>query len=537
MGEDSRQTSAMSLFRPWYLVVMLGLAAVLPYLPGINAPFIFDDMPNIVNNPAILSFEPGLFLTDAGAFSAKTGNWPYRPLTVTVNSLLTMSFGYTAAAWHVLQIVLHLFNTVLVLMIAARGFRLGRAAFLPAYIFAVAPLQTQAVLYASATGVVLSCFFALTAVLAMVYLADRKDAALAPLVVLCAAAAFISYEGSLALVLWLPLVLVGGDHRLRQRKLLAVMAVVFLVALLFMAARVWFSPGDFLSGHSEIRPAYSGLEQVITGLQLPWIMAALLLFPKALNFFHHPALPAGFVSASSIITVLATLFIFGLIVWLRRHRPFVTGMGWYLAALLPAALVSLNLPWAEHRSYLALPGLLAALGYAVAGIGGRGNSIRRYLQVGLLILIVGALAMNTALRARTWTSPVSLLKDAIEKSPGYYVPWHLLASRYLESDECEKSLRLESRALSLKPDFADGYNTIVQCYLEQDKQGKALKAAERAVKLEPDNPLYQRNLAVVLIQSGLHERARSTLKELIHSLPPYHPVRRMAERDLARIKN
>lgn len=297
MGEDSEQTPAISFFRPWYLVVILALAAVLPYLPGINAPFIFDDVPNIVDNPAILSFEPARFLTDAGAFSAKPGNWPYRPLTVTVNSLLTISLGYNAAAWHVLQIVLHLFNTLLVLMIAARGFRLGRGVFLPAYIFAMAPLQTQAVLYASAMGGVLSCFFALAAVLAMIYLSDRKDAALAPLVVLCSAAAFLSYEGSLALVLWLPLILVCGGRSLRQRKPLAVTAVVFLVALLFMAARAGFSPGEFLSGHSEIRPAYSTFEQVITGLQLPWIMAALLLFPKALNFFHHPAVPAGFVSA------------------------------------------------------------------------------------------------------------------------------------------------------------------------------------------------------------------------------------------------
>jgi|GEM_PF-6885145 len=537
MGEDNGQTSALALFRPWYLVVLLLLAAIVPYLPGMKGPFLFDDVHNIKENAAVYSFEPGRFFADPTTFSAKTGNWPYRPLTVTVNSILAVADADSALAWHIVALALHLFSTFLVFLLCVRGFRLGKTAFVPAFIFAAAPLQTQAVLYVSALGVVLSCFFSLSAVWFFICLSDRQDksAVFATLVVLFSIVAFFSYEGSLALLVWLPLALYGGNRPIISKKTVVVFVGVFFCAVLYLALRAGFAPGEMFSGHRDIRPEYSAFEQVMNGLELPWVMAGILLFPKGLNFFHHPAPPSSIFSASAIMIFAATVLVFVFLFMTRKRRPLAAGTAWYLAALLPAALVSLNLPWSEHRAYLALPGLAIALGYAFTRLLENLGPLRRRGAYLLIVLMFFCFALFTVLRADAWTSEAKIMKDAVKKSPRYDVPWHILASRYQGQGDCARAIRLEQRAVSVNPDFADAYNTMASCYLVEGQLKKARQAAGKALELDRHNPMYKRNLAVVLIYTGEKNRAERMLRELVESLPRHDYVRRLAERDLAGI--
>lgn len=129
------------------------------------------------------------------------------------------------------------------------------------------------------------------------------------------------------------------------------------------------------------------------------------------------------------------------------------------------------------------------------------------------------------------------MKDAIQKSPRYYVPLHLLADHYRKQGECEKALPLSKRAVHLNPEFADAHNTMAHCLLKEGRTDEAKRAAQRAHNLDRDNPMYKRNLAVSLIAEGELKRAKSLLVELIESLPRHHYVRRLAERDLRRIRD
>ena len=84
------------------------------------------------------------------------------------------------------------------------------------------------------------------------------------------------------------------------------------------------------------------------------------------------------------------------------------GLAWYLAALLPALAVSLNTPWSEHRSYLALPGLVMALGFILERLEDSAAEISRgrVRLVGVMTMVMLALmGVAGAYRSALWSSP------------------------------------------------------------------------------------------------------------------------------------
>ncbi len=105
---------------------------VLAYLPGLRGPFVFDDYPNILNNPAVAVTELSPQALRAAALSNTSG-----PLG---RPLAALSFGidhYRAGVFHPLafklsNLAIHLLNVLLVYALAGRlARRLGAGEMAP----------------------------------------------------------------------------------------------------------------------------------------------------------------------------------------------------------------------------------------------------------------------------------------------------------------------------------------------------------------------------------------------------------------------
>ncbi|MBM4319747.1 MAG: hypothetical protein FJ125_07255, partial [Deltaproteobacteria bacterium] len=136
------------------LALLVGLAAVLALLPGLDGELVVDDHPIIEKGTVVRSGDPLLALRSAYWDGTKVHNRTvYRPLTIL--SLLAgwQLWGDNAPAFRATGIVLHALVAVLLFALlrcaTARQLGVGRgAAAWAALLFAVHPIHVEAVLSA-----------------------------------------------------------------------------------------------------------------------------------------------------------------------------------------------------------------------------------------------------------------------------------------------------------------------------------------------------------------------------------------------------
>src|SRR6266540_3924363 len=167
---------ALAAAAPALAVVALGALA---HATSLDVPLQFDDVPNIVDEPAVhaTDLSPGQLARAAGGFPL--GRWLARG-SFAVNHAM---HGLRPAGYHVVNVALHLAAALLVLAVARRildalagaqegaggaalrldGADRRRAAAIAAVLFAVHPVHTQAVTYVVQRMTVMGALFALLA--------------------------------------------------------------------------------------------------------------------------------------------------------------------------------------------------------------------------------------------------------------------------------------------------------------------------------------------------------------------------------------
>ena len=140
-------------------VIVLYVLGFVVYLNSFPVPFVFDDYPNILDNPSIRLAAIDLEELHATGFKSPLGRRPISNISFALNYL---AGGYDVKGYHLVNILIHIVNGVLVYFLAlillrkdrtlthrmpASERRLRLAALFAAAIFIAHPVQVQAVTY------------------------------------------------------------------------------------------------------------------------------------------------------------------------------------------------------------------------------------------------------------------------------------------------------------------------------------------------------------------------------------------------------
>lgn len=413
---------------------MLSIAvAILVFLPGLQGGFIFDDFPNLVEDP------------DWKVTSLDWREW-HRAITLGISSsigrplaLLSFSINYYLTGldpfWLKLtSLGMHLLNAILVFLLCDRLFdlvdaskgRLGRfAAVLIALAWALHPLQVSTVLYVvqrmevgAGTGVLLALlaylrarrvqcaggrswpWWLLAGVATMGGLGFKETALLTPAFAFLIELCVLRFRGK------------GGvDRRLRAVYVvgLAIAVLVFVLQVLPAAMHPSAYLGrDFTLGQrllTQLHVLLVYLGQIV----LPW--------PDRLLFYYDNfPVSRSLLSPVSTLVGLVVLVIMGAGAWLARARwPLVSlGIGWFFVGhALTSNVWPLELAF-EHRNYLALLGVLIAVSQILAVAAA---SMDRGAQRIVGVALVTFLAVLCALQVNTWADPFRLAMALSTRNP------------------------------------------------------------------------------------------------------------------------
>ena len=423
-------------------VPLLAGAVVAVYLNSFQGVFQFDDYNVIAENVGVHSW---------GAFLAglPRGIRPLLKFTYTLN----WTSGLGLFGFHLVNVGLHAANAVMLFLLASRiggpsGSRF--AALLPALLFAVHPVQTEAVTYICGRSVSLMAFFYLGSLLA--YLRGRERGSRF-LLHLASPILFLLAAASKEVALTLPFALVLCDAVRRERagwkEALRAQAVhwglLIGLAVLFLA-HVGY--GRLLEACFDIRSAAANLFTQIHGIGY---LLSRLVMPHALNI--DPDLPV-FSGGSAVLLpealLLAALLAAGSF-GLKKWSPAGFGILWFFLHLVPTNSFIPRLDVANERQlYLASWGLFLAVA-AGADLLREKLGARQVTAVAAVLVI--ALGVLTVSRNTVYRSEVALWEDTVRKSPGKARVWNNLGYAYQQAGRFRDAEAAYLRTLGVDPGY------------------------------------------------------------------------------------
>lgn len=465
-------------------VPLLVVGIVLAYAGALTAAFQFDDWNVIVGDPRVQSLHAW--------WSSMPGIRPLLKLSYAVNH----ESGFGAAGFHAFNVALHLANALLVLALLRRwparaseldgiavsaesprsgGFSVSAgaagstngapiAAVVAAILFALHPVQTEAVSYAAGRSVSLAAFFCLASLLSWVVGRERRSAWLAAVLspLLFALALGVRETAvvlPLALLLWRATAhspvnsAVSSAAAWRDSPVCATLGHWAVLAVAILVAVLTPGYGPFFSASLHARGL---VEQALTQIDALTYLAGQLLRFDRLN--ADPLLPVReSLTLALAVKGLALAAVAALGVASLRRRPAIAfGLLWFFLWLAPTNSLMPRLDVANDRQlYLALLGPAWLVGLAIAKLA----AARPRLTVAIVCLMTLGLGFATAARNRVYANEIVFWEDVVAKTPANARAWNNLGYALALADrngEAEAALR---RAYAIDPgNFRAGVN-------------------------------------------------------------------------------
>jgi tetratricopeptide (TPR) repeat protein len=210
----------------------------------------------------------------------------------------------------------------------------------------------------------------------------------------------------------------------------------------------------------------------------------------------------------------------GLVALLSLWRWPVAGfLGfWFFAILAPTSLIPGTFQMiVEHRMYLSL----AAVAAAVVGVAHRVAGRR-----GLLVLVPAAVVLGvlTYRRNGEYGSDFALWSANVAARPGNSRGHNNLGNAYLAEGRVDQAEACYREAIRLDPNSADGHSNLGALLLRTGRSEEAIRECARAVALKPKQGVLHLFLGEALLAGGRTKEAIAEYAEAVRLAPANLPA-------------
>lgn len=521
--------------RTVWLAVLLAAAVTLVYLPVAHHPFAdVDDRDYVAENPVVRGGLSAAGVAWAFGSVGYAHNW--HPLTWISHMADVSLFGMNPAGHHVVNLLLHAANTVLLFVTLHSLTGVLWPAFAAAALFGVHPLHVESVAWVAERKDVLSTFFALLTLIAWIRHLRRPAAGryLAALAVYALALLAKPMPVTLPLLLLLldgwPLGRFPGSVRRARGELsgwagLLAEKVPFAMLAVATGALTWRAQSG-----KDMMPSWvilPGGERAANALVSICAYLRRSVWPIDLAMFYPH--PRGTLSAGQVVT--AGVFVAGvtlLTLLAARRRPWLAaGWGWFLIGLLPVLGVVQVGPqgMADRYTYLPLTGIFVAVCWSGA------EAVRRWPPTRTPLAAAAPLALVLLMAAGRrqvdyWRSPEVLYRHAIDAVPRNWLAHNnlglVLAGQGLAA-EAEGHYR---EALAIQSDYPAARHNLAVLLMRRGALDEALQQFDLAEEAEPQDPVLLYNHGVALSLQGLPGPAAERFARALAIRPDLERARR-----------
>ncbi len=488
---------------PQLLAILLVCVAV--YANALSNDFVYDDSPQVLNNPWIRDFRylPQIFSSNAWGFYNKLAvtNY-YRPLMYVIYSLCYHLFGLAPWGYHLVNVLFHAGNSLLVFMVTSRLLRIpglnpypgskeGEGAsrilpFIATLLFATHPIHVEAVTWVAGLPDLSFTFFSL---LSFYYFLRwrEKDGGSLRFIVLSAGTFFLASlckETAMTLpaIFLLYDIAAGGGWKNRVMERLKAYLPYIVVAAVYMVIRI-HALGGFapMKKHSELNT----YEDVINIFPLFARYLGKLFFPFDLNAFYvlHPVYSI-FEPRELISLSVAVIFTVAAIMTWKKNRLAFFCMSLAVLPLGPVLYIPVvgENSFAERYLYLPSVGFAILLSMLVLWAAREIRRERLFAAVSVLLALYCFLTVN---RNKVWHSDFTLWSDTVNKSPDAAVAHDFMGLACVRKGMMKEAIDHFQKAVELDPDLATAHDNLGESYVLTGDTDRGIEQLQTAVMLSP----------------------------------------------------
>lgn len=542
-----KESKILAIFsRPVIIVPFLLLLVVVSYANTLYSPFVLDDIHSFIEEPNVFvhDFSYESFSKISSTIFGKARLIPL--ITFSLNHYLAKG---QMPIYHITNIIIHLLTTLAAywfiknLMLtpigaaSLHGIPGTLFAFFVAALWALNPLQTNAVTYIVQRMTSISSLFYLAAITFYVKGRLAESTRNRILFYLCfammALGAFFSKENSFMLpaaVLLVEWVFITPDlfvkiwQRLKWYHWLGIILLVLLILPL-----IDYRLSRFLAGYN-IRP-FTVEERLLTESRvvLNYISLLLLPLPGRMNFDYDFSLSTSLLSPPT--TLLSLILLSILFLWALRKQtryPFIAfGVLWYfLNLVIESTVPPLELVF-EHRLYLPSVGFfiacLAGMDLLVAYLKTKRPRIEvEQLFVLIMIVLTSLFSIGTTIRNNVWRDSYALYSDCAQKSPNkprthLNLGVAISRDRNLERESIAEFEKVIALSKPQKEFYIQAVNNIVVAHANLGEFEEAIEKGEKYLDEAPGYvsgggyPKLMFNLAYSYSKTGQYSKAMQAL--------------------------
>jgi tetratricopeptide (TPR) repeat protein len=546
-------------------ISVLVVVTALVYSNTLEAPFYFDDFPNIVRNRDVhlthLSFEAmGNLLSGLEGFSKRPVahasfalNYYFHQLDVTGYRVINLVIHVLAAIFLYLFIEITLKHFVFAPSVcfntpsghsesvASRASQFVGSfqavqwcnpsviAFIGTLLWLVHPVQVQSVTYVVQRMNSMSAMFYLLSLLLYVKARLTGFAWRRWIYSGGSVLAWSAAMGSKEIAITLPLFIIiyewyfFQDLRVEWLRrfwpyLLAGIGILIGLGFFYFGNNPWTA---IMSGYDKWD--FTVTERVLTEFRVVVYYISLLVFP-------HPSrlnVNYDFVISHSLFQPVTTLFSLLCIASLlvlsvclaRKHRLFSFSILWFLGNLiLESSVIPLDIAF-EHRLYL--PSMMLPM-MVVFYLSSRLQKQR--IVVPALSVIAVLMCLWTFQRNAVWADPAAFSQDSVEKSPESPRSHNWLGLSLAKEGEYGKAIAHYKKALRIDPDSAPTHNNMALALVERGDYDAALSHYRKALRIRSRYPRALYGMGIAYKRKGMPDKARKCFSRALRLNSNYAPA-------------
>jgi Tfp pilus assembly protein PilF len=427
-------------------------------------------------------------------------------------------YGLNPGGFHFTNLLLHLANTLLLLLVLKRMTGAVWKSAIVAALFSLHPLHVESVAWITERKDVLSTLFWLLSILAYLrYLETRK---IGSYLLTCSAFALglmakpmlVTLPFLLLLLDYWPLHRFQAEQRhgsdpqaeseaaptrgkwfiprllLEKLPLFVLATAASLVTFYSQQSWDWAAVKTMYQFPLTSRFANALVSYVSYIGKMFWPANLAVLYP-------HPGSsipPWQIVGAVLVLTCISIAVIRGA----HRYPYLVVGWFWYLGTLVPViGLVQAgDQAMADRFTYVPLIGLCIMVVWGVPDLVAKRRSLNRILPV-TAVLLLSVLAVCSWFQLKHWRNSITLFEHTLKVTNDNYLIHNNLGSVLYKQGKTDKALRHYLKSLEIQPNSAEVHYNIGQILSLQGRLEEAIPHYVAALRVKPDFPEVLNNLA------------------------------------------
>ena len=245
----------------------------------------------------------------------------------------------------------------------------------------------------------------------------------------------------------------------------------------------------------------------------------MIFFPFNQNIDPDFPIAHGMTDPGVVLSLCAILLcLFASIYYFKKNRLISFGIFWFFVTLsLTSSVLPLTDLVVEHRLYLSSVGIVTIIPVFLNSlISSNNTNLLKQLTYFVLLVFLPIIVLSslTVKRNFVWKNEKSLWSDAAEKSPRLSRPLNNLAEAYDkeglaygDKKNYARAIEALNKAIAISPTGYKSFNNLGKIYGLLGKHESAIKNLKLALKYNPDYPIAHYNLGKVYELMGKLDNA------------------------------